>query len=280
MTETRSRSDSPSDSQGRSSTVRITLAHWIWWLTVTAALLAIHRNDMLMLVESSPELDSPRAARSRLISSINRAANFAAVPFFAIAIVACGSACLWRAKSIQGFPALPGHWLLVCIGAYELTHETSDLIWHYVVVPQWEDVNDLPPEAYEPLWLWMEALDATRFIAGTATAALSIALSAAAFRWRLAFWFAATMALAFLAINVLNAGGLQFFAITVWTEFTAKSMVLVTALAVGVNAILDVVSASKRDLLHWLGIIVAFASSLHSAAWDFSFWFAYSLIQS
>jgi hypothetical protein len=63
------------------------------------------------------------------------------------------------------------------------------------------------------------------------------------------------------------------------TIFLAKALLAVIVATVLINAALDILKKANWELVHWLGVAAALAAAMHAAAWDFSFWFAFSFIQ-
>src|SRR6187200_2325808 len=166
---------------------RISLSHWLWWLTITALLLAVHREDMAdrspLSLRSNPTL----AAQYRLFWTLQGAANLAVVPFHAIAICTLGLAT-WRLRRLQyDFPVYPGHWLLVCLGANILSHEIAWLIWKYIVLPRWDN-PELSPQELEPLWLLNHLLlETLSFVIALLVLVVADCRIQAVIRWRAVF---------------------------------------------------------------------------------------------
>src|SRR6185369_8748382 len=75
--------------------IHLTIAYWLWWLSITAVLLATHR-DMMHVDSGDP--DPRRAARTKQIVQMNRTANLAVTPFHALAICGLGLAAWRRAR--------------------------------------------------------------------------------------------------------------------------------------------------------------------------------------
>jgi hypothetical protein len=251
---------------------KFALSHWLWWLTITAALFAVHREDMASL--NVGEREPQHVASGRLFSKLNGAANLAVVPFHAIAIWAFGLA-IWRVSRLQrNFPIQPGHWLAVCFGAYILSREIAWLTFRHLVVPRW--INTELQEDFEPLMLLNHLLlDTLSFVVALVVLMAADCCLQAAVRWRAVFWLLTATACAFAVVGCLNTMGFQFFEMTNSFEFVGRCTIPVAAIAISINAAIDCFSNPKPDALHFIGVITAIAAAIHSAMWDLAFSIAF-----
>src|SRR4029078_5002778 len=252
---------------------KFALSHWLWWLTITAALLAVHRGDMAN--RNSGDRDPQRVARGQLFWKLDGAANLAVTPFHAIAIWAFGLA-IWRVRRSQNdFPIQPGHWLLVCLGVYVFSHEIVWLAWQYIIIPSWSDPA-LSQNDFEPFFLLNHLLlETSSFVVVLVALVVANCRIGATIRWRAVFWLLTTAACVFAGVGCLNAMGFQFFYLANVLEFVGRCTIPVACFGIFMNAVIDSFAVSKVDALHFIGAIVSIAAVIHSAMWDIAFHIAF-----
>jgi len=230
---------------------------------MTAVLLAIHRSDIYM--PGPPTRDAQWNARSERYCRITGTANLIAAPFQAIAI--CGLLVGIQRLLIRNrdFPCQAGHWILVCLGAYFAAYESLRMVWFRVVLPLYADAS-MSDAAFNRLMLIDACLETTRFVVAAITLTITCVRFHGLLRWRLVFIVATGAAIQFAVIEVREGMGLQFFSLTEWLELMARGTLAVAAAILALVSLIDLVSRSRHDLLHYLGILVAAVFVMHGFA--------------
>lgn len=257
--------------------LRIRVSHWLSWVTVTAVLLALHRSNMVEEEWAVPR-DPAMAARSRWIWSVNRVANLSITPIHALAICGLGLAAWQRVRSSKSFPRQPGHWLLVNLGAFVLSREVSRIILQQLIFPRYDD-RSLPQAAFETLFsIWMPIMQSMPLLCGIAAAIVAACQMSGQLLWRTVFLLAATSATCFVAVELLEGRGFMFFAITWWTGCFARALAAAATIAVLIAVARELWQRIPRDLMHFVGVIVAVLAMIHGIVWDFTLWLAFSVV--
>jgi hypothetical protein len=231
--------------------IRITLKHWMLWLTVTAILLALHRD---MLPGANQNSISEPLSRLWFVAGIARLITY---PFQALAVSSL--AFLWsRFRNTDSFPAEPGHWLLLCVGIYTFSDEITQFAVNRIT--ELPATGNVPVALYERISFIYELKAAFVYLLVLTTAATAAVKICKAREWAAVFAAIGVAAGLFAGANIRLAVFASFSPVESRLEAIALLLFIAAALIATGAALADVLRQKRRDFLHWVGLITAAAS--------------------
>jgi len=221
---------------------RLSIGHFLLWMTVSGLVLAAFRGLSRDMVE-----EGDLNAQDALYVWLQRLLLVAAAPVYGVAFSGLCLA-LWRLMTRRpAFPSQPGHWLLLVIAVVGLW---AGIEWSI----QWKNANAIVSRG-------LVALAGLTFL--TVKAAMQIRRPR---RWLLVFGLAAcgclVIAVVFLSQRADSPGT------TVPLGLLGVSVVASSCMGALVCGILDLASDHKYDAFHWAGLAALAAVATHPlAAW-------------
>lgn len=223
---------------------RLTIAHLLLWMTMTAVVLAAVADFLPLAAREAPLQVNGR----RPVPTIERVLAFAAAPAYGAALAGVFVAIGNLTASRRTFPEQPGHWLLLMVSIVPLA---VGAVW----------LLDVPPEHENGAM-------AVALIALALLAATAGTLVPEPKQWHVAFVMGSAgltiVALKFVALA--NGGDEATLGLGYVFGGAAALAVACAAAQALIAAVVDWSAAESRDAFHWIGIGVFAIALAHGLA--------------
>lgn len=230
---------------------RLSIAHLLLWMATTALVVALFPADWMRKLDSSTPLDQEsfrqQMERRQTVEKVGAAL---VAPFYGAGLAAVVVATLRAVRREPGFPAAPGHWLLLHVGLGFLAFADA---YHKSRGSRYVKFELLNPE-FDPVSLLLFLVFVAQLIV-----ALGAAVQPQPWRWRLAFGIYLGGVAALIGGMLL---GWQGLANEFWLGLAGIVAANGAAFAIFAAA-RDLFRRERYDLFHWLGVIVLIAVAAH-----------------
>jgi hypothetical protein len=237
---------------------RLTLAHLLAWMLLTALLMAVYRESFKLV--DIDRADHPLVARTNKLLWIDAAAQVAFAPFEALGLSGLALLAFRRGKS---FPVHPGHFLLIILGSFVLSRLLADFGWRRLILPRFDD-----PDTFDR-WInvvmaIIDACDGFPFAVAGAVIAIVLIRHDFPIVWRIPLALGLISMLGMSAVELMSILGYMFFPVSTWTEALAWWTGFAAALALFAAVLADLLGRKSRDLLHYAGMVAILAQGAHA----------------
>jgi hypothetical protein len=247
---------SPSAVATTTSRLRLTIAHLLVFMLVTAIQFGLHSEDLAQGLKNVRSRSLPQARqvwKARLYTMVI-AGEFAVVPFYSVAICSLLLFVRHRFARHALFPQHPGHWLLLALGVFIFARE----VWRQ---SDYDFGLDLGPEFHSVLGQWQYDTYFLLFLLPSIPLGMGI-------------WFCRGQAvwLMCLVVALLGAGlqsialvlaGEVHFEILEKVEWIGQVGLWLSLALAGVAAARDWRQGVRRDFFHYAGLVVFAAILSH-----------------
>src|SRR5262245_905741 len=232
----------PSAAKPASQINRLSIAHLLLWMTMTSVALVCELRNWQISPFHGQDTSDPVWNELRTKWDLARAIVLAMTPVSGAALAGAAVAVCRAIQRSRSFPVQPGHWLLVVLGAqYGNTLFGTNEI----------DVAN---------GLTLKLLRACAMLLVPAIAAVFAAAYCTQRRWKVSFaLFAIGYTAAAASIPILSLVSASSNSLTY--VIAIPGLLFVLAYSSGlVSSIWDARSHEHRDLFHWIGCVVLFAT--------------------